>query len=140
MPPTSHKGYDFGDLTGQIIRAALNVHAQLGPGFREVIYQRALLVELQAAGLEAQREFKIPLYYRGHHIGTQRVDFLVEDCMVEVKAHSELRDEDFVQALSYLKASRYPLGLLINFGSKKLGIKRLLNDQPVYDPANHHNF
>jgi GxxExxY protein len=131
----SNKGYDFDDATGAIIGACIDVHKSLGPGFREITYQRALALESEAAGLEYSREEKIPIYHKGTHIDTRRVDFIVEGCLVEIKAKREFDPEDYVQALSYLKASRYPLGLLIDFGRKKAEFKRLVNtptsDKPV---------
>jgi GxxExxY protein len=103
----------------------------LGPGFRELIYQRALARELSAHGLEFEREVWIDVQYKGETVGRQRVDFVIGDetggVMVETKAKGTLEDVDFVQALSYLKASGYRVGLLLNFGSRKLGIKRLAN-------------
>ncbi len=125
----SVKGYDFNDLTGRIIGAAIEVHKELGPGFQEVVYQRALAFELDAAGLEFTREAKVPVFYKDKHIDTRRVDFVVGDCIVEIKARSVLQPEDYVQTLSYLKASRFRVALLINFGSEKAEIKRLINEQ-----------
>ena len=127
----SSKGYNFGALTEKIIGAAIEVHRELGPGFQEVVYQRALAVEMQAAGLDFAREEKVPVYYKGQHIDTRRVDFVVGDCIVEIKARSELLREDFVQTLSYLKASGYPLALLINFGAEKIQIKRFVGKPNV---------
>lgn len=67
------------------------------------------------------------VYYKGEQLGRKRVDFVVEVCMVETKAKAVLEDVDFVQTLSYLKASGYEVGLLINFGGPKLEVKRLIN-------------
>ncbi len=93
----------------------------------EVTYQRALAIEFQAHGLEFGREVKIPVYYKQEQIDTRRVDFMVEDILVEIKAKSEFAPEDFVQILGYLKASGIKTGLLLNFSSKMLGIKRFVN-------------
>jgi GxxExxY protein len=123
----STHGYDFDDATGSIIGCALQAHRTLGPGFREIVYRRALAMELQAAGLAFDREVKIPIFYKGEHIATPRADFVVEDVMVEIKAKSELAPEDYVQALNYVKASDFELGLLLNFGASRLLIKRLVN-------------
>jgi len=123
----SHKGYDFDDGTGAIIGACIEVHKTLGPGFREITYQRALAQELAARGLEYVREEKIPIYYKERRIDTRRVYFIVEECIVEIKAKREFDREDYIRALSCLKAPGYPVGLLINFGSKKAGFKRLVN-------------
>lgn len=137
MSTRSRKGYDFTDSTYKIIGACLRVHRELGPGFRELIYQRALELEFQAAGLEFIREEWIPVYYRGREVGKHRVDFIVDGVMVEVKAVSELAPEHYVQAVSYLKASQYKLGLLVNFGRKKLDVHRLMWDgslkQDIFD-------
>ena len=89
--------------------------------------QRALALELQAAGLEFEREVKVPIIYKGHQIDTRRAGFVVEDVMVEIKARSQLAPEDYVQALNYVKASGFKLGLLLNFGARRLQIKRLVN-------------
>ncbi|MBP1693102.1 MAG: GxxExxY protein, partial [Chloroflexi bacterium] len=104
--------YPLSDITSQIIAAATQVHRNLGPGFEEVVYQRALALELHAQGLDFSREVWIDIRYRNVIIGKKRVDFLIEEIMVEIKAIAELRDVDFVQALSYLKASGYKVGLL----------------------------
>ena len=107
------------------------VHRALGPGFEEVIYQRAVARELPDQGLEYSREVWVDVLYKGEKVGRKRVDFVIGDdsgdVMVEIKAKSRLEDVDLVQSLSYLKASGYHVGLLINLGSKRLEIKRLAN-------------
>ena len=130
--PVSNQEYNLSDypqseITGRIIAAAMKVHNNLGPGFRELIYQRALALELPMHNLEFSREVEIDVHYHDQKIGDLRVDFIIEGVMVEIKAKAEIEDVDVVQTLSYLKASRYEIGLLINFGSRKLGIKRLIN-------------
>ncbi|SLM28581.1 conserved hypothetical protein [Desulfamplus magnetovallimortis] len=113
-------------LTHNIIGCAMNVHNGLGNGFQEVIYQRALAVELKDAGLEFIREQEVPILYKGHEIGTRRVDFLVENrIVVELKALVRLEDVHLVQGLNYLTAYQFDTGLLINFGGIKLEFKRL---------------
>jgi GxxExxY protein len=125
--------YPLSALTGSVIAAAQEVFHTLGPGFREVIYQRALAKELPVQQLEHSREVWIDVHYKGDLVGRKRVDFVIGDnsgdVMVEIKAKSVLEDVDFVQALSYLKASGYPVGLLINFGGKKLEVRRLVNER-----------
>ena len=121
--------YPSSETTARIIGAAQLVHRELGPGFRENFYQRAMALELPSHGLEFVREEWIPIHYRGKKIGRSRVDFVVEDVLVEIKARAELRPEDFVQALSYLRATVYEIGLLINFGGNKLVVKRLVNSR-----------
>ena len=119
--------YPMSDLTSRIISCAMEVHRTLGPGFEEVFYQRALHRELSAAGLDASREVWIEVHYKETLLGKKRVDFVIEDCMLEIKAKNALEDVDKIQTLSYLKASGYPVGLLINFGGAKLEIKRIAN-------------
>jgi GxxExxY protein len=119
--------YHLSEMTSRIIAAAVEVHKHLGPGFREIIYQRGLGRELPAHGLEFTREVWIDVFYKGERLGNHRVDFVVEDCLVEIKAKAALDEADFVQTLSYLKASGYKVGLLLNFGAKKLEIKRVVN-------------
>ncbi|SDF04065.1 GxxExxY protein [Mucilaginibacter pineti] len=116
------------DITGKIIGCAMKVHTTLGNGFQEVIYQRALEIEMALHGLVFEREKEMPIYYRGEEIGTRRVDFFVEGLiMVELKAIIQLEDVHLAQSINYLEAYSMEIGLLINFGSKSLTFKRLLN-------------
>jgi GxxExxY protein len=119
--------YPLSDVTARIIAAATEVHRVLGPGFEEVIYQRALARELPAHQLEFSREVWMDVRYKGEKVGSKRVDFVINEVMVEIKAKALLEDVHFVQTLSYLKASGYKVGLLINFGAAKLQVKRLVN-------------
>ena len=120
-------GYPQSEVTARIIAAAMELHQALGSGFQEVIYQRALALELPAHGLAFEREVEIDVYFKGHKIGSRRVDFMIEGVLVEFKAKSEMEDVYYMQTLSYLKASGYKVGLLLNFGQAKLQIKRLVN-------------
>ena len=96
----------------------MKVHSTLGNGFQEVIYQRALAIEMRKHGLDFAREMEMIIYYEGEEIGTRRVDFFVEGkIMVELKAIIELNDSNLNQCRNYLKAYNLPVGLLINFGS-----------------------
>ena len=104
----------------------MKVHGTLGNGFQEVIYQRALALELRRAGLSFYREVPMQIHYEGVNIGSRRVDFLVEDeVMVELKALARLEDVHLAQGLNYLVAYKLDKGLLLNFGAKSLEIKRL---------------
>lgn len=106
----------------------MTVHSALGNGFQEVIYQRALAIEMKLAGIAFSREFEMPIYYREMQIGTRRVDFLVEGMVsVELKAQTKLEDVHFAQAINYLEAYNLEIGLLINFGETSLNFKRLTN-------------
>ncbi len=120
--------YAYSELTSKIIGCALEVHKTLGNGFQEVIYQRALEIEMNLAGIDAKREFEMPIYYRDYKIGTRRVDFLVAGTVsVELKAVTKLEDVHFAQAINYLEAYNMEIGLLINFGEPSLVVKRLSN-------------
>lgn len=120
--------YKYSDLTAKIIGYAMAVHKILGNGFQEVIYQRALAIELNEAGIDFNREFEMPIFYKGAHIGTRRVDFLVKGLIsVELKALTKLEDVHFAQAINYLEAYNLEIGLLINFGETSLNFKRLNN-------------
>ncbi len=119
--------YKFSELTSKIIGCCIEVHKTLGPGFEEVIYQRALAKEFQSAGLEFGREAWIDVFYKGSKVGRKRVDFVVEEVMLEIKAKSMLDEIDFQQTNSYLLASGYPIGLFVNFGGKTIEIKRIAN-------------
>ncbi|MGZ0015728.1 GxxExxY protein [Yeosuana sp. AK3] len=119
---------DFNDCTSTIIGCAMRVHSALGNGFQEVIYQRALAIEMSLENIEFQREMEMPIYYRNEQIGTRRVDFFVENgIMVELKAVIQLEDVHLAQAINYCEAYNMETGLLINFGSKSLTFKRLFN-------------
>jgi len=120
--------YKYSDLTSKIIGCALTVHKTLGNGFQEVIYQRALSIEMALAGIEFSREFEMPIFYREQQIGTRRVDFLVLGLIsVELKAITKLEDVHFAQAINYLEVYNLEIGLLINFGERSLNFKRLTN-------------
>ena len=122
------KNYKYSALTGKIIGCAMEVHNTLGNGFQEVIYQRALEIEFRNEDVPYSRELSMPVMYKGEQIGTRRVDFLVEEVIsVEIKATIELKDVHLAQAINYLEAYNLEVGLLINFGSKSLEFKRLIN-------------
>ncbi|WP_312762253.1 GxxExxY protein [Epilithonimonas sp.] len=115
-------------ITHSIIGCAMEVHNILGNGFQEVVYQRALSIEMNLRNIEHQREFEMPLSYKGFDIGSRRVDFLVmEEISIEIKAIINLEDVHLAQAMNYLEAYNLQTGLLINFGAKSLQFKRLFN-------------
>jgi GxxExxY protein len=120
--------YRYSELTAKIIKSAMTVHSALGNGFQEVIYQRALEIEMRDAGLTFNREFEMPIFYKSQQIGTRRVDFLVDGAIsVELKAIAKLEDVHFAQAINYLEAYNLEIGLLINFGETSLKFSRLNN-------------
>jgi GxxExxY protein len=122
----------YEDLTKKIIGCAIEVHKRLGNGFQEVIYQRALEIEMALAGLGFAREMEMPVYYREQEIGKRRVDFFVEGkIMVELKAIIKLEEVHLAQALNYTEAYNMEIGLLINFGGKSLEFKRVHNNKII---------
>ena len=120
--------YKYSDLTAKIIGCAMKVHAALGNGFQEVIYQRAMEIEMSDEGISFSREHEMPIYYKNQQIGTRRVDFLVEGIVsLELKAIIKMEDVHLSQAINYLEAYDLEIGLLINFGAKSLEFKRVQN-------------
>ena len=118
----------YEEITHKIIGCAMKVHSTLGKGFQEVIYQRALVIEMEKQGLGFQREMEMSIFYEGIDIGARRVDFFVEEnIMVELKALIKLEEVHLAQAMNYCQAYNLPIGLLINFGAKSLEFKRVYN-------------
>jgi len=110
----------------------MKVHSALGNGFQEVIYQRALQIEMENQGLCFNREMEMPIFYEGIQIGTRRVDFFVEEkIMVELKAVTLLEKIHLAQALNYLEAYKMEIGMLVNFGNTRLEFKRLTNQHKL---------
>ena len=120
------------ELTHKIIGCAMQVHNTLGSGFQEFIYQRSLAIEMKLAGLHFEREKEISIFYRGELVGSRRVDFFIEECiMLELKAVDTINDLHKVQAINYLEAYNIADGLLINFGGLSLEFKRMYNKRLV---------
>jgi len=126
---------DYNKITDKIISCAIEVHKNLGPGLLEKIYENALCIELSNNNIKFETQKDISVHYKGHALGTYKMDLIIENCIVvelkSVERHDPLFD---AQILSYMKLGNYPLGLLINFNSKMLvdGIKRkILNIQKV---------
>ncbi len=123
--------YPLSDLTGKIIGCAMEVHKHLGNGFQEVIYQRALEIEMRLQSLGFSREHEMEIFYKEHNIGLRRVDFFVEGkVMVELKAIVQLEDVYLAQAINYLEAYGLDIGLFINFGNRSLQFKRVMKPKP----------
>ena len=119
--------YPASELTSRIINCAITVHKILGNGFQEVIYQRCLAYEMELQGLSFLREMEMDIYYKDFHAGKRRVDFFVEnEVMLEIKAVSTLEPKHINQALNYVEAYKVRVGLLINFGSNSIEIKRVM--------------
>ena len=118
---------EFEELTEKVIGCAITVHKTLGPGFLESIYENALVVELKRVGVQVDSQLSHPVVYRSVEVGLHRIDLLVErKLIVELKATSGLEDIHFAQVRSYLKALDLKHGLLLNFASMPLTIKRVI--------------
>ncbi|QIX61411.1 GxxExxY protein [Hymenobacter sp. BT18] len=123
---------DYDALTHQIIGCAMRVQRTMSSGFPEVIYQRALQIELQKQGIASEREVELSVYYQGEKVGARRADFLVDSrVLVELKAVAALTSAHQAQLLGYLEAFRIQVGLLLNFGAIRLEYKRLLKNKPI---------
>ncbi|WP_353894424.1 GxxExxY protein [Proteinivorax hydrogeniformans] len=117
----------YEQLSGEIVRACYEVHRVLGSKLLEKSYEDALSYELELRGVNFKQQFPINLQYKGKEIGSYFADLLVEDKIIlELKCVSNLSAEHYAQLLHYLNASNYALGILINFGTKELQVKRLL--------------
>ena len=126
---------NLNQLSSQIIKAAIEVHKELGPGLLESVYQSCMLIELRALGMKVQSEVPVPIYYKGHKIKEQglRLDMLVENkIVIELKSVEKVEAVHKKQLLTYLKLADKPLGLLINFNKPLLkdGITRTINLPP----------
>ena len=124
------------DLTEKVIGCAITVHKTIGPGFLESIYENALVIELKRGGLRVESQLSRSIQYRDVEVGLHRVDLLVEGALiVELKAVSGLEDIHFAQVRSYLKALGLKHGLLLNFASMPLAIKRVIFESIIIRKA-----
>ncbi len=115
-------------LTHNIIGAAVEVHRHLGPGFMEAVYHDCLAIEFRLRGITAEREATLRIEYKQEVLpSTYRADFLVADLMLEIKAKQNLVDADEAQVINYLRATGLPVGLLLNFGERRLVVRRFVN-------------
>ena len=122
-----NREHKYSVLAEKVIGCGMTVHSALGNGFQEVIYQKALAIEMANQHILFSREREMPIYYRGQQIGTRRVDFLIEAIVsVELKAIIQLEDIHLAQAINYLEAYDLEVGLLINFGARSLQFKRVM--------------
>jgi GxxExxY protein len=113
------------ELSGRVIGAAMRVHAALGPGFTEAVYQNALAIEMALDGIPFEREETLEVRYRGEGIGAYRVDLLVDRRLIlELKAVRTILPEHEGQVVNYLTATGLEQALLLNFGTRSLQIKK----------------
>ena len=117
----------YRELSYQIVGCAIQVHKALGPGFPEAVYERALEIEFQKAGLNYERQKTFRVAYEGKPVGDFRADFVVDGKVIlELKALAEMPRVFLRQVHSYLQVSGFRLGILINFGREKLETKRIV--------------
>ena len=114
--------------TYQIVGAAMNVHKELGGGFLESVYQEPFGIELAEQRIPFEKEVKIPIVFKGNTLSKFFVaDFVCHDeIIVELKCCSMILEEHYAQVINYLKATKKPLGLLLNFGPSSLEFKRVI--------------
>ena len=129
---------ELNQLSSQIIKAAIAVHKELGPGLLESVCQSCMVIELRHMGIDVQSEVPLPIFYRGQRVHEEgfRLDLLVENTIiVELKSVERVQDVHKKQLLTYLRLANKPLGLLINFNENMLkdGITRIINTPPAAD-------
>ena len=125
--PRGDGSYPHKDLTEKIIGAAFEVHRELGPGFLEKVYETALVQELSSRGVSARPQAEIEVSYRGQPVGLYFADILVDGRVIcEIKAVESLSRAHEAQLLHYLKATGIKVGLLLNFGARRLQVKRMV--------------
>lgn len=127
-------------LSSHVIKAAINVHKELGPGLLESIYQSSMVIELGFMGFKVESEVPLQVSYRGRNIldGGLRLDLLVEDTIVvELKSVEKIQPVHKKQLMTYIKLANKPLGLLINFNMTLLreGIVRIIHSPPCNESA-----
>jgi len=115
------------ELTRLVIAVAIEIHKELGPGFREAYYQRAMKLEFDRLQIPNEREKETTITFNDVKIGNNKLDFVVDNRLViELKSQPELKETNMAQMLTYLRCSGYKLGLILNFGQPKLAIKRVI--------------
>ncbi|MDF2627887.1 MAG: hypothetical protein K0R39_1718 [Symbiobacteriaceae bacterium] len=120
-----------GQLTEKILGAAFEVHRSLGPGFLESVYEEAMAVELEQCQIPFERQVEVPVCYKGVHVGAHRLDLIISGLVVvELKAVKELADIHTAITLSYLKATKLSVALLLNFATPSLEYKRVSLKSP----------
>lgn len=125
---STEAGLKHADVTEKIIGIFYDVYNELGYGFLECVYEESLVIALYEAGLTANRQIPLPVWFRGHKVGEFRADLLVENCvLLELKAARSLDTAHECQLLHYLKSTEIEVGMLLNFGSRPQ-FRRLLFD------------
>jgi len=133
----------YADIKEKIIGCAMKVHSKMGPGYPEIIYSRCLAIEFDKIGLSYKKEESLNIYYDEFIVGKRRVDFMIEaKIVVELQTLRDLTNADLAQALNYLESHRQEIALLLNFGTKSLQFKRVINTKTntrIIQPVNTHS-
>jgi GxxExxY protein len=117
----------YRELSYKIVGLAMQVHSELGYGFLEKVYENALMIALTENSVRAEQQFPIKVYFHGQIVGEYIADILVEESIIlELKSQPNISDIHKSQTLNYLKATGLKLGLLLNFGKRKLEYERLV--------------
>jgi GxxExxY protein len=125
----------YSEITEKIIGCAMKVHQEMRNGFSELIYSRCMTIEFERIGLKYVQEPELVIYYEEYVVGKRKVDFMIEEkILLELKAITDMGNKELYQALGYLESHRLETGLLINFGSKSLQFKRLINPKINQNP------
>jgi GxxExxY protein len=120
----------YESLSNRVIEAAIEVHRELGPGFLEAIYESAMRLALKSREIQFVSQAEVEIFFGGKPIGFHRLDLIVENkIVIELKAIKTFEDIHYAQVRSYLKATTLQLGLLLNFNSPALAIKRIILTQ-----------
>ncbi len=118
-----------------VLACAVKVHKTLGVGFLEKVYENALMLELNKAGLKAEQQRSVPVYYEGHIVGDFYADIIVDDTLIlELKAVKAFANEHSACCMNYLRCTNLPVCLLLNFGQTIIQIKRLVGDTYINYP------
>lgn len=126
------ENYKHSEITRQIINAYYHVYNQLGYGFLERVYERAMMIELPRQGLKCEQQKNIKVFYEGIEVGDYYADIVVEDCVIiELKAVESLAPEHEVQLVNYLKATEVEVGLLLNFGPQPRFKRRVFTNDYI---------
>jgi GxxExxY protein len=119
--------YPHQELTQAIIGAAFDVHGELGGGFLEKVYENAMCIELRSRGIAVAQQAEMEVAYKGQNVGQYYADLLVDQAVIcELKATNSLSAAHQAQLLNYLKATGIKVGLLLNFGQKRVDVKRMV--------------
>jgi GxxExxY protein len=122
------KGMEYAECTEQVLSCAFEVSNELGIGFLESVYEKALFIALQEKGLKVEQQVGLQIEFRGKPVGQFFIDLLVEDLLIiELKAAKAIAPEHEMQLLNYLRGSTKPVGLILNFGTPKLEYRRYNN-------------